>query len=88
MAGDHAVGGRAIRVELAASNRLLVREQPELYEGVLVEQKGQALTDCELASLLLPGDLLGTAHAKVLLAARLELGNLGREFVAHDGQFY
>jgi len=88
VAGDHAVGGRAIRVKLAAAVRLLVREQAELDERVLVEQEAKPLADRELASLLLLGDLLGTAHAEVLLAARFELGDLGREFVAHDGQFY
>ncbi len=88
MAGDDAVSRGAIGVHLATANRLLVGEQAELDECVLVEQKVQALADGELAPLLLLRNFLQAAHAEVLLAARFEVGDLGREFIAHDWQFY
>src|SRR5438128_2605114 len=85
---DNAVGGSPVRVHLASAHRLLLRQQAELDEAAWVEEEVDPLADRELAARLLFRDLLGAAHPEVLLAARLELGDLGREFIAHDPQFY
>src|SRR5206468_3266518 len=85
--GDDAVGRRAVRVALAAANRLLMREQPELDEGARVEQEVDALADRELAPLVLLRDLLLAAHGEVLLAPGPQVAHLAG-VVVHRGQFY
>jgi hypothetical protein len=43
VAGDHAIGGSALRVGLSAPHRLLVGEHPQLDECAPVEKKVDAL---------------------------------------------
>ena len=68
MAGDHPIRGRAVGIAFAATNRLLMSEQPQLDERALVEQQADPLTDGQLSPLMLLVDLLGTTHRQVLLA--------------------
>jgi len=79
--GDHPISRRLLRrVDLVASHRLLVGEQPELDEGSGVEQELDPLPGGQLAPLMLPGDLLRTAHGEVPALPLAKLADLPIEF--------
>jgi hypothetical protein len=75
--GDDPVSGGLLRcVDLIAPHRLLVGEQAELDEGSGVEEEIDALPGGQLPSLMLPGDLLRTAHGQVPALPLAKLADL------------
>ena len=60
-----------------------MREQSELDERAGVEEKVEALAHCQLAALVLLGNLRLAAHGEVLLAFGVQLADPCRVLVRH-----
>src|SRR5207248_6327383 len=81
MAGDHAVGRGGVGAVA------VLGEEAELDEGPAVEEEVDALARCELAALVLLGDLVGAAHAEVLLLLFVKLLDPGL-VIAQRSEFW